>query len=96
VPDFAKRLAHRLGLPFKEVVGKVKANEPQKLMQNKHHQCTNLEGAFAITTPLLEGPVLLVDDVVDSGWTFAIISAQLRQAGSDLVHPVALASTSPK
>lgn len=96
VPDFAKRLAHRLGLPFKEVVGKVKANEPQKLMQNKHHQCTNLEGAFAITTPLLEGPVLLVDDVVDSGWTFAIISAQLRQAGSDLIYPVALASTSPK
>ena len=94
VPAFAERLAARLGLPFKQVVTKVKANEPQKLMQNKHHQCTNLEGAFAINTPLPEGPVLLVDDAVDSGWTFAIIAAQLRQAGSDLVYPVALASTS--
>lgn len=94
VPDFAQRLAKRLGIPFEQVVTKIKANEPQKLMQNKHHQCTNLEGAFAINTPLPEGPVLLVDDAVDSGWTFAIIAAQLRQAGSNLVYPVALASTS--
>ena len=94
VPAFARQLAQRLGLPFKDVVSKTKTNEPQKLMQNKHHQCTNLEGVFTISTNLLEGPVLLVDDMVDSGWTFAIISAQLRQAGSDLVYPVALASTS--
>lgn len=94
VPDFAQRLAARLKLPFKAVVSKAKVNEPQKLMQNKHHQCMNLEGAFAIGPDLLEGPVLLVDDVVDSGWTFAIISAQLRQAGSGPVYPVALASTS--
>lgn len=94
VPAFAERLAARLGIPFRPVVSKVRSNEPQKLMQNKHHQCTNLEGAFAITPPLLEGPVLLVDDAVDSGWTFAIIAAQLRQAGSNLVYPVALASTS--
>ncbi len=94
VPDFAQRLAVRLGIPFRQVVSKTKPNEPQKLMQNKHHQCTNLEGAFAINTPLPEGPVLLVDDAVDSGWTFAIIAAQLRQAGSNLVYPVALASTS--
>jgi len=94
VPDFAQRLATKLKLPFKPVVTKVRGNEPQKLMQNKHHQCSNLDGAFAITTTLLEGPLLLVDDMIDSGWTFAIISAQLRQAGSSLVYPVALASTS--
>lgn len=94
VPDFAQRLATQLKLPFKVVVSKVKQNEPQKLMQNKHHQCANLDGAFAIAPDLLEGPVLLVDDMVDSGWTFAIISAQLRQAGSGPVYPVALASTS--
>jgi ATP-dependent DNA helicase RecQ len=63
-------------------------------MENKFHQCANLEGAFGIIGPLLKGPVLLVDDAVDSGWTFAIVGAQLRQAGSNLVYPVALASTS--
>ena len=94
VPDFAHRLAVNLGLPFHPTIAKARQNEPQKIMQNRHHQCTNLDGAFTIDTPLPEGPVLLVDDVVDSGWTFAIIAAQLRQAGSNLVYPVALASTS--
>lgn len=37
----------------------------------------------------------LVDDIVDSGWTMAVLSALLRQAGSDKVFPVALASTRP-
>ena len=94
VPDFARRLASVLGLPFHPAIDKSRANEPQKVMQNRHHQCANLDGAFAIRTPLPEGPVLLVDDVVDSGWTFAILSAQLRQAGSGPVYPLALASTS--
>ena len=39
--------------------------------------------------------VFLVDDIVDSGWTMAVLSALLRQAGSDKVFPVALASTRP-
>ena len=94
VPDFARRLAAKLGLPFHTSITKLRENEPQKVMQNRHHQCMNLDGAFTITTPLPDGPVLLVDDVVDSGWTFAIIAAQLRKAGSNLVYPVALASTS--
>ena len=42
------------------------------------------------------GPVLLVDDVVDSGWTFTILAMLLRQAGSGPVYPVALATTRPR
>jgi ATP-dependent DNA helicase RecQ len=37
--------------------------------------------------------VLLVDDVVDSGWTLTVLAALLRQAGSGPVLPLALAST---
>jgi ATP-dependent DNA helicase RecQ len=40
------------------------------------------------------GPVLLIDDVVDSGWTMTVIAALLRRAGSGAVWPVALATTS--
>ena len=94
VPDLARRLAAKLGLEFRAAVTKTKVNEPQKTMQNRYHQATNLDGAFTISTPLPTGPVLLIDDVVDSGWTMAIIAAQLRQAGSNLVYPAALASTS--
>ncbi|MAE92605.1 MAG: ATP-dependent DNA helicase RecG [Pelagibaca sp.] len=94
VPDFARRLAAYLGLPFVDAVSKVADNEPQKAQQNRYHQCRNLDGVFEITEPLPDGPVLLVDDIVDSGWTMTVIAALLQQAGSGLVYPVALASSS--
>jgi ATP-dependent DNA helicase RecQ len=40
------------------------------------------------------GPVLLVDDVVDSGWTLALASISLRLNGSGPVYPFALAKAS--
>ncbi len=94
VPDFAKRLAERLGLPFVEAVAKVRDNEPQKLQQNRYHQCRNLDGVFSVADVRLGEPVLLVDDMVDSTWTLAIVSALLLREGSGPVWPVALASTS--
>jgi ATP-dependent DNA helicase RecQ len=94
VPDFAKRLAARLALPFVDAVAKVKDNEPQKGQQNRFHQCRNLDGAFAINQPLPTGPLLLIDDIVDSGWTLTVIAALLQRAGSGPVFPAALASTS--
>ncbi len=94
VPDFAQRLAHRLGLPFVDAIRKVRDNEPQKEQQNRFHQCSNLDGAFSLSDDILSTPVLLVDDVIDSGWTVTVLAALLRQAGSGPVYPVALASTS--
>ena len=57
---------------------------------------TNLDGAFSVdrgTVP--EGPVFLIDDMVDSRWTFSVIAALLRQAGCPAVFPLALAMNSP-
>lgn len=96
VPDFARRLAVCLDLPFRDIVNKVKHNQPQKGQQNRYHQCRNLDGVFAIQQPVPEGPVLLLDDIVDSGWTLTVIAALLQQAGSGSVYPVALASSSVK
>lgn len=94
VPDFTKRLASRLGLPFVDVIRKVRDNEPQKMQQNSFHQCHNLDGAFEVSGEVRNTPVLLVDDVIDSGWTVTVLAALLRKAGSGEVFPVALASTS--
>lgn len=94
VRDFARRLAARLGLEFVDVIQKVRDNEPQKLQQNRFHQCRNLDGAFDVGQPVPEGPCFLVDDIVDSGWTLTVLAAKLQQAGSGKVYPVALASTS--
>lgn len=94
VPSFARRLAEQLGLPFVDAVSKVKDNQQQKGQQNSIHQCLNLDGVFAITQAVPCGPVLLVDDIVDSRWTLTVIAALLKQAGSGCVYPAALASSS--
>ncbi|MEC8057828.1 MAG: ATP-dependent DNA helicase RecG, partial [Pseudomonadota bacterium] len=94
VPDFAARLANKLGIPFIDAVSKIKENQPQKFQNNRFHQCKNLDGAFKISSNIPNSPVLLIDDMVDSRWTFTVISALLRQHGSGDVFPVALASTS--
>ncbi len=39
----------------------------------------------------VDGPVLLVDDVIDSGWTAAVVARLLRRAGAPAVLPFALA-----
>ena len=94
VPDFSGRLAQRLGIPFHAAVVKVRDNQAQKLQQNRFHQCRNLDGVFAVVEPVPAGPVLLVDDIVDSGWTLTVVSALLRQAGCAAVWPIALAASS--
>lgn len=96
VPDFTRRLAGQLGLPFRAVIDKVKDNAPQKLQENRYHQCSNLDGVFAITGDVTNEPVLLVDDIIDSGWTMTVLAALLKQYGSGDVYPVALASAAPE
>ncbi|MEE5146807.1 RecQ family ATP-dependent DNA helicase [Pseudomonas alliivorans] len=93
VPDFAQRLANALGVPFVNCVIKVKQNEPQKWQNNRFHQCRNLDGVFAVNAHIPPGPVLLVDDMIDSGWTMTVIAALLKQAGSEHVYPLAISST---
>ena len=95
VPDFAQRLANRLGLEFVDAIQKIRNNQPQKNQQNSFHQCRNLDGAFAVSDSVPRTPVLLVDDIIDSGWTVTVLAALLRRNGSGPVYPVALASTTP-
>jgi ATP-dependent DNA helicase RecQ len=38
-------------------------------------------------------PVLLVDDLVDTGWTMAVVGRMLKAAGAGQVMPFALALT---
>ena len=95
VPNFAKRLADKLGLPFKPVVRKIRHTQLQKNMSNSYQQAHNLDGAFLIESwQGMRGNVFLIDDMVDSRWTFTVIAALLRNTGSGLVYPLALALNS--
>lgn len=77
---------------IKNAVRKRRKNEPQKEQQNALHQCRNLDGVFEVSGNIPQTPVLLVDDIADSGWTMTVIAVILRKGGSGPVHPLALAS----
>ena len=93
VPNFTERLAKELGIPYIEAIIKVKQNQAQKMMANGFYQCSNLDGSFEIKEIIPNEPVFLIDDIVDSRWTFTVLSALLRRSGTGEVFPVALTST---
>jgi len=94
VADVARRLADQLGLPFADVVVRVDDRPPQESMANSAYQRANVDGAFAVAADVSAGAVLLVDDLIDSGWTLTEVGRVLRRAGSGPVVPLTLA-TSP-
>ena len=95
MPDFASRLAVRLRFPFSPGVCRIREGSPQKEMENNFQQAHNLDGAFAIgRNQVRNEPVLLLDDLTDSGWTFTVVATLLRQVGCPCVYPVALALVS--
>ncbi|KUN33141.1 recombinase RecQ [Streptomyces longwoodensis] len=65
---------------------------------NSAQRLRALSGAFAVPQELAEaiaaapGPVLLVDDYTDSGWTLAVAARLLRRAGGEQVLPLVLAA----
>ena len=93
VPDFAERLARKLGLPFHPVLAKTEDRRPQKEMENSVQQARNVDGSLALAEARIPAsPVLLVDDIVGSGWTLTVAAWLLRSHGSGAVWPLALAS----
>ncbi|RSM77473.1 recombinase RecQ [Amycolatopsis sp. WAC 01375] len=54
----------------------------------------SLPDELAAEVAAAEGPILLVDDLIDTGWTMTLSARLLRQAGARAVLPFALASTS--
>ena len=94
VPSFAQRLADALDLPFHLVIAKTDARPEQKTMANSTQQARNIDGSLALNgQPIPAGPVLLVDDMVDSRWTLTVSAWQLRKNGSGAVWPMALSQT---
>jgi ATP-dependent DNA helicase RecQ len=94
VADFAKRLAHELRLDFTQALHAKDLHQSQKSLNNSYFQARNLDGAFEVEVQEVKSSnVLLVDDFVDSRWTVTVAGALLRQAGSGLVFPYALAKS---
>jgi ATP-dependent DNA helicase RecQ len=96
VGDLADHAGRLLGLPVHAVVQRVRPHaRPQAELANSFHQYHNAHEAFAVTGTMPDGPVLLVDDVRGSGWTFTSVAGLLREAGAGPVHPLTLLSGWP-
>jgi len=93
VKDFAGRLAALLDLRLSQCLAKVRDNSPQKVMENSAQQLRNVDGVFAIRGTVPSGPILLVDDVVDSRWTMTVVGDLLLSEGSGPVYPFVVAAT---
>ena len=97
VDTFARSLADRLALPYVEALTVLERAEPQKAMENSAQQLRNAHRKLGIDgSAVLPGPVLLVDDIVDSGWTLTVAGWLLRTHGSGEVYPFALAAASAR
>ncbi len=91
VPGFAERLAIRLGLPYHRVLVRLRDAPEQKGMENSTMQARNVQGTLGINGDVSSRPVLLVDDIIDSGWTLTIAGFLLQESGSGVVYPFTLA-----
>jgi phosphoribosylpyrophosphate synthetase len=88
-PDLVKSLAERVGFSLNsKVYAAIEAKKlrpPQKTMENSNHQVSNLDGQFQVNLRGKSGNVLLLDDMVDSGWTLTAAALLLRKARAGLV-----------
>ncbi|HYN93665.1 MAG TPA: DEAD/DEAH box helicase [Pilimelia sp.] len=100
-PSLVESLARHIStvgrLPLLGAVPPAAADQAAGGRGNSAQRVRALHEAYALPKPLastaaaLTGPVLLVDDLVDSGWTMAVVGRLLRQAGAPDVLPLALA-----
>lgn len=93
VKDFAERVAEKLNIPFIDVIQKPSETPEQKTMENSNMQCKNAYNGFIVNRDINSGNVLLIDDMVDSGWTLTVCGSLLKRNGAIKVFPYALAST---
>lgn len=94
IADFAVRLARGLRLEYAELLEKKPAKQ-QKEMENSAHQCANAYSSFfAKEGAVVPKNILLVDDVVDSRWTFTVCGHRLCECGAENIYPFALADSS--
>ena len=93
VKNFAERLSEALRIPYYDTIIKTINSKQQKEFNNSHMQFNNAWESFEINNNVHTDNVLLVDDMVDSRWTFTVCGYKLRKKGAGLVYTFALANT---
>ncbi|WP_326700323.1 RecQ family ATP-dependent DNA helicase [Streptomyces sp. NBC_01754] len=98
VHSLGSRIAEVGRMPLLGSVSLAPGTEDLRISQtNSAQRVRALHEGLVVQAPLAEelaaagGPVLLVDDFSDTGWTLAVATRMLRRAGADGVFPLVLA-----
>jgi len=97
IEDTAQRIAAIGRLPYLGAIEPAGATRHQAPRGNSAQRLYQVHDGFHLADELSaavaqsSGPLLLVDDRVDTGWTMTVATQLLRRAGADAVLPFALA-----
>jgi len=100
VESLGLRIAEIGRIPHIGALGYPAGAQPSRSAGNQHNSAQRLAAVWReLTLPedvaaavgRLGGPVLLVDDRVETGWTMTVAARLLREAGAPAVLPLALA-----
>jgi ATP-dependent DNA helicase RecQ len=91
VSSLAERIAEIGRLPYLGALGY--PDPPAERRHNSAQRVHTLWKTFTVPFGVPAGPVLLVDDRIDSGWTMTIAAKLVREAGASVVMPLVLAVT---
>jgi ATP-dependent DNA helicase RecQ len=98
VSDFSKKLAESLGVKYFEALVKTKETLEQKNMLNPQHQEFNVRSSLKLNDNIPKHisnyNILLIDDFVDSGWTFTVAAEIIgSNFSNEKIIPFAIAIT---
>jgi ATP-dependent DNA helicase RecQ len=90
IGSLGERIAAIGRMPYLGTVS-YRGDGPGPRRHNSAQRVRSLWDAFEV--PEVSGPVLLVDDRIESGWTMTVAAKLLRESGATAVLPLALAVT---
>jgi ATP-dependent DNA helicase RecQ len=100
ITSLGQRIAAIGRLPYLGALGYATEEGPGQRRHNSAQRLATLWRALVVPEDLRDalgshgdGPVLLVDDQIDTGWTMTVAAKLLREAGAPAVLPLALAVT---
>jgi ATP-dependent DNA helicase RecQ len=99
IGSLGQRIAAIGRLTYPGALGYATADGPGPRRHNSAQRLASLWRSLIIPDDLrdalagVDGPILLIDDQIDTGWTMTVAAALLRDAGAPAVLPLALATT---
>jgi ATP-dependent DNA helicase RecQ len=99
ITSLGRRLADVGQLPYLGALGYARDDGPGPRRHNSAQRLGSLWHAFGVPEDVraavgaLDGPLLVIDDRIETGWTMTVAARLLREAGAGAVLPLVLAVT---